>query len=334
MHILILGGTNDLHGCLDDYTKKRCDKAIELVKDIHTCIHKCIVHFSGGFNDRFNKMKNNISHSDLCMKYFLENITHFDNENMLLHKNNNSTVDEAINIGDYLKNTTENIKIITNDWHMERVKYLFNKTFLFYNINNFEFISIDSINEIHKTVLTKENNEKLEQLINKPNGIWKEWLECNYYMKYLNLKLVNKTDNDGQTIVNIRNENNEYFFNTEKFSWETFKNIFYQKYFSNEIPPYFITLDNEVIGFIGCKTTERNINDIGIMIVKKHQGKGLGKISLSKFLDIFKNKEQTIVSKILKTNIGSYKIFISNNFKLNEEKTTDTSYYLTYNYMH
>ena len=60
MHILILGGTNDLHGCLDDYTKKRCNKAIELIKDIHTCIHKCIVHFSGGFNDRFNKMKNNV----------------------------------------------------------------------------------------------------------------------------------------------------------------------------------------------------------------------------------------------------------------------------------
>ena len=79
MHILILGGTNDLPGCLDDYIKKRCDKAIELIKDIHTCI----VHFSGGFNDRFNKMKNNISQSELCMKYFLENITNFDKENML-----------------------------------------------------------------------------------------------------------------------------------------------------------------------------------------------------------------------------------------------------------
>ena len=43
------------------------------------------------------------------------------------------------------------------------------------------------------------------------------------------------------------------------------------------------------------------------------------------------NKDKTIVSDILKTNIGSYKIFIKNNFKLIEEKTNDNQFYLVYN---
>ena len=157
-----------------------------------------------------------------------------------------------------------------------------------------------------------------------------------YYEKCVTLRLVEKNDSDGITIVNLRNENKRYFFNTDKFYWESFKNIFYEKYFSNEIPPYFIILDDDIVGFIGCKTTEKNINDISIMMFQKYKSKGLGKISLKKFIKIFNeeyniNKDKTIVSQILKTNVGSYKIFIANEFLLNKEKTTEENYYLTYN---
>ena len=150
----------------------------------------------------------------------------------------------------------------------------------------------------------------------------------------------------------MRNENNEYFFDTSTFYWDSFKEIFYSKYFSNEIPPFFVLFEDEVIGFIGCKTIKTDVNDIGIMFFKKYQNCGFGKISLMKFLQIYNDKynneynnkynninsndsdenknNKTIIAKILKQNIGSYKIFLANNFTIDETNTTDEIYYLTY----
>lgn len=325
MHIVVLGGTNDKTKVLDNYTKERCNRAIDKIFNLNNSDIK--VHLSGGLNENFNK--SNTNHSEICKNYILSKVNF---NNFILHSENNSTVDEAINFGKYFENINDEILIISNDWHIERVSYLFNKTFKFYNVTNFKFLSIESNN----TQLKEENKVKVNQLIDKPNGVWKDWLVNNYYKKFVTLRLVEKNDIDGITIVNMRNENNQYFFNTDKFYWDSFKNIFYEKYFSNEIPPYFIMLDDDIVGFIGCKTTEPNINDIGIMMFQKYQSKGLGKISLKKFIKIFNekyniNKDKTIVSQILKTNIGSYKIFIANEFLLDKEKTTEENYYLTYN---
>lgn len=325
MHIVVLGGTNNKNKVLDNYTKERCDRATDIISNLNSFDVK--IHLSGGMNEKFNK--SNTNHSEICKNYILSKVNF---KNFILHSENNSTVDEAINFGKYFKNISEEILIISNDWHIERVTYLFNKTFRFYNISNFKFISIESNN----LELKEQNKVKVNELINKPYGIWKDWLVNNYYEKFVTLRLVEKNDTDGITIVNMRNENNKYFFNTDKFYWESFKNIFYEKYFSNEIPPYFIILEDDIVGFIGCKTTKPNINDIGIMMFKKYQSKGIGKISLKKFVKIFNekyniNKNKTIVSQILKTNIGSYKIFVNNCFKLDENKSTEENYYLTYN---
>lgn len=325
MHLIVLGGTNDKNKVLDNYTKERCDRAIDIISNLNNYDIK--VHLSGGMNENFNK--SNTNHTEICENYISSKINF---NNFILHSENNSTVDEAINFGKYFENINDEILIISNDWHIERVSYLFNKTFTFYNVTNFKFISIESNN----LELKEQNKVKVNELINKPYGIWKDWLVNNYYEKFVTLRLVEKNDTDGITIVNMRNENNKYFFNTDKFYWESFKNIFYEKYFSNEIPPYFIILEDDIVGFIGCKTTEPNINDIGIMMFQKYQSKGLGKISLKKFIKIFNekyniNKDKTIVSQIIKTNIGSYKIFIANEFLLDKEKTTEKDYYLTYN---
>ena len=325
MHIVVLGGCNDKNNLLDIYTKERCDRTIDTISNLNSSDIK--VHLSGGMNENFNK--SNTNHSEICKNYILSKVNF---NNFILHSENNSTIDEAINFGKCFENNVEEILIISNDWHIERVKYLFNKTFKFYNIQNYKFISIESNN----LKLKEQNKVKVNQLINKPYGIWKDWLVNNYYEKFVTLRLVEKNDTDGITIVNMRNENNKYFFNTDKFYWESFKNIFYEKYFSNEIPPYFIILDDDIVGFIGCKTTKPNINDIGIMMFKKYQSKGIGKISLKKFVKIFNekyniNKNKTIVSQILKTNIGSYKIFVNNWFILDENKSTEENYYLTYN---
>lgn len=327
MHIVVLGGTNDKNGILSDFTKKRVEKCYEMLDNDQNDIY---VHFSGGLNEKFNNT--NISHSKLCINYFNQINKLNIKINEQIHEKNNNTVDEAIHFGEYFANNNVNIKLITNDWHINRVKYLFEKTFEYYNILNYEFINIKS--DIKNEILIEDEASKVKVLTEKPYGLWKEWLVKNYYDKFLHIRLINKTDDDGKTIVSMRNENNEFFFNNEKFDWESFKPIFYSKYFSNEIPPFFICLKNQIVGFVGCKTIEKDVNDIGIMFFKEFQNRGLGKISLKKFLKIYDEdyykENKVIISQILKSNIGSYKIFIANHFKLNENKTTHDTYYLTY----
>jgi len=139
------------------------------------------IHFSGGFNKKFNST--NISHSQLCVNYF-EQINKLNIQiNKQTHENNNNTVDEAIHFGKYFKNNDFNIKIITNDWHSNRVKYLFEKTFEFYNIKNYKLIDVES--EIIDEMLIQNETNKLKELIEKPYGLWKEWLNINYYRKFL-----------------------------------------------------------------------------------------------------------------------------------------------------
>ena len=324
LNIIILGGVNNNKGELSNYTKDRIKKCYDL---LHKNSNDINLHFSGSF--RFNDTK--IIHSQICCNYFNEiNINNL-NVNKVLHTNK-STIEEALHFGNYFKNTDSKIQIITNDWHSKRVKYLFDKVFEINKITNYEIISVIS-NTLDKKIIQDEIN-KVRELEENPYGLWKEWLVNNYYMQNINLKIINKTDFDGKIIVNMRNENNNMFFNNEIFEWDSFKDIFYTKYFTNEIPPFFVWLKDEIIGFIGCKTSETNINDIGIMFFKKFQNRGLGKISLKNFLNIYDKyyykDNKIIVAQILKTNIASYKIFTSNNFKINVNKTTNEIYYLTY----
>lgn len=334
IHIIILGGTNNVTGILNKFTELRIIKVQKLISNSN---QKFVCHFSGGFNKKFNNT--NISHAEICQNYFLKIMkkSEFKNIEIKLHKDTDNTVEEAIYFGNYFKdyiqnNTISNIIIITNDWHKARSEYLFDKVFESYEINNYEIIGVES--DIIDKDLINDETDKLTQLEEKPYGLWKDWLINNYYKKYVSLRLIEKNDSDGKLIVSIRNENNEYFFDKNKFDWNNFKDIFYKKYFSNEIPPYFVYLNNDIIGFIGCKTITKNINDIGIMFYKKYQNKGLGKESLHQFLKIYDkiyaNSDRIILSKILKNNIASYKIFIANGFNLNENKTTEDVYYLTY----
>ena len=169
MIIIVLGGTNNINCELSEFTKNRCDKCIDLIdneKDYD-------IHFSGGLNKKFNR--SNISHSEICKRYFLNKIDNKNYGNIYLHEINNNTVDEAINFGIYFCNSQDEIKIITNEWHVNRVNYLFSKTFKFYNIKKFKIISVIS-KEIDKN-LESEECKKLSQLIKNPYGTWKDWLE-------------------------------------------------------------------------------------------------------------------------------------------------------------
>jgi len=168
MHIVVLGGTNDDHGILSDFTKKRIEKCYEMLYNESNVN----VHFSGGFNEKFNST--NISHSQLCVNYF-EQINKLNIKiNKQMHEKNNNTVDEAIHFGEYFKNNDSKIKIITNDWHINRVIYLFEKTFKYYNVSNYEFISIKSNTE--DEILIQNETNKIKELNLSPYGKWKEFL--------------------------------------------------------------------------------------------------------------------------------------------------------------
>ena len=169
MNIIVLGGSNDSNGKINLFTKHRCDKANLLLNEIPT---ECNIHFSGGVNKKFNKT--NISHSNICKKYFLT-LNNIDEKYTYLHEENNNTVDEAIYFGNYFKiNSYKEIIIITNDWHYNRVKYLFDKVFNFYKIKNYKIFGIKSDN-LNKEII-EEEKKKIEQLKKNPYGKWKSWL--------------------------------------------------------------------------------------------------------------------------------------------------------------
>ena len=89
MHIVVLGGCNNEKKILDNYTKERCDKLINIINLRNNYIEK--VHLSGGMNKNFNK--SNINHSEICKNYILSKVNF---NNLILHSDNNSTIDEAI----------------------------------------------------------------------------------------------------------------------------------------------------------------------------------------------------------------------------------------------
>ena len=96
---------------------------------------------------------------------------------------NDNTIDEAINIGKYLvDNNSNNVIIITSNWHMNRVKYLFEKVFELIDNVKIEYIETDE-NEIE---LEKEEKIKLYNLKHKPYGKWKEYILNTYSDNLIN----------------------------------------------------------------------------------------------------------------------------------------------------
>ena len=169
MNVVVLGGSNDIEGNLNIFTKDRCNKA----KLILNKEKEYKIHFSGGFNKKFNKT--NISHSIICKNYF-STINKIDEKFIFLHEENNNTVDEAIHFGNYFKkNDYKEIIIITNDWHYKRVKYLFDKVFNCYEIKNYRIIGVESTSDIK--LIEKEEAKKIEQLKKNPYGEWKKFLD-------------------------------------------------------------------------------------------------------------------------------------------------------------
>lgn len=137
----------------------------------------------------------------------------------------------------------------------------------------------------------------------------------------IKISLVKKTDDDGKLIMKWRNDpiTRKMFYNSDVKEWDTFKNIFYDKYFENIVPPLFAMLDGEPIAFIGfMDNIEEKEHHISININPEHRGRGFAPviisnvlIFISKNIDIF----DKVVAEIKMNNVPSIKTFERAGFK-------------------
>lgn len=162
MYIFLLGGSNDSSGNLSRYMIKRLQK----FEEVYSKYQDSKILISGGY--RFSK----ISHCSIIKKILISKYSDIVIEKEFIE--NNNTIDEVINIEKYLKNINYNgcIKIITSNWHMNRVKYLFNKVFEFYDDLIIEYIETNE----NEPELEKKEEIKLYNLKHKPYGKWKEYI--------------------------------------------------------------------------------------------------------------------------------------------------------------
>ena len=154
----------------------------------------------------------------------------------------------------------------------------------------------------------------------------------------INIIKVEKNDNDAELIMKWRNDintrNNSY--NNNLFEWNDFKDIFYEKYFNNRIPPLFALYNNQKICFIGNRDTEIKYDiEISINLDPEYRNKKLStKIIESTILYIKKNYPliNNIIAEIKVDNLASNKIFIKNNFKFLKKDMIKNNMMNIYNY--
>ena len=91
------------------------------------------------------------------------------------------------------------------------------------------------------------------------------------------IKKVEKNDNDAELIMNWRNDPITLVnsFRILKFEWNEFKEIFYNNYFNNIIPPLFAIYNHEKIAFIGTMNIDKQTIEISINIDPNFRGKKL-----------------------------------------------------------
>ena len=143
----------------------------------------------------------------------------------------------------------------------------------------------------------------------------------------ITIRKAEKTDVDGKLIMKWRNDDvtRQMSFNQNLKQWDTFKVVFYEKYFNNYIDPLFAYLEDTKIGFVGCvsnEETEPETNEkvckIGINLCPEYRGKGYGKEIIKKTIELISKqypKMKKIIAQIKCINAASYRFFLYCRFK-------------------
>lgn len=152
----------------------------------------------------------------------------------------------------------------------------------------------------------------------------------------LNIVEGNKNIEDAKFIYELKYEEKalEYSFNQNKYTFDEFFDIYKEKYFSNDVPPYIVCLEKEKIAFIGLLKCD-NYYTIGINLHKNYRGKGLGKNILNLFINKIKEYKFKckIIAKIKHFNIPSIKTFENIGFKYIMDETINNQQVKVFEYL-
>lgn len=151
---------------------------------------------------------------------------------------------------------------------------------------------------------------------------------------------VNKNDNDAKLIMDWRNDSITMInsFKISKYEWEEFKDIFYNKYFNNQIVPLFALYKKKKIAFIGClDTNDTGKIEISINIDPNFRGKKLSVPIIQKTIEYIKNNYihiKKIQAQIKYFNQPSIQCFRKSNFEFQEiqRKNNENIHLYEYNY--
>ncbi len=160
--IIVLGSPNTKEGELLPMAIGRLNKGYEMFLAKGSEWRVCL---TGGFGDHFNT--SDMPHAYYAVKYMLNKEIPFDNFTEVAQSCD--TVDDAIKLKPIIeKYECEEVVLVTSDFHLDRVKYIFGKIFPKLNITYIASDYLDQCDEETKAKLLAHEAAELESL--KTNG--------------------------------------------------------------------------------------------------------------------------------------------------------------------
>lgn len=169
MFIVVLGGGVDLKGYLPSYVYQRLNKAIEIYKKIGHKNLKIIV--SGKYSFLYNQLKKYppFTEAEIMAQYLISK--NIPQEKILLEKKSKDSIGNAYYLKKnfFLPKKINRAIIITSNFHLPRIKFIFQK--IFGSAYKFDFVGVQEN-------LPKEEEKKVierqKQLLEKTKNILKE----------------------------------------------------------------------------------------------------------------------------------------------------------------
>lgn len=163
--LVLMGHQNSRDGELSPVAKSRCRKAIELLDDDQHLF--CLP--TGSFDAHFNTSSR--AHGLHITEYLVKNgITR---DRILPYTDSSNTFEDALCCRKVAVDfSAQNLIVVTSEFHMERVKYIFHRMFPEMKLSFHEAASIEN----HNPQRDKQESRKLEKL-------QKEWVSGPLYTK-------------------------------------------------------------------------------------------------------------------------------------------------------
>lgn len=158
--IIILGSPNDEEGNLSDMAIGRLNKGLQEYRRHPGYKILC----TGGFGEHFNTTDK--SHGCYAINYLLQQGL-LETDMLEIAKSQNTLEDALISKPIVEKHRVKSLVVVSSDFHMKRVKHIFNQVFTGYDLT-FSSAKTDFTKERYE-ILTKHEEKELNKL--KKSGI-------------------------------------------------------------------------------------------------------------------------------------------------------------------